>query len=364
MNARVNDRPGSSRVTMKMIADRAGVSVSAVSLALRNDPQIAAGTRERIQRIAREMGYVQNPVLGQLMSELRAGRVDGPRRTIGLLNAHPHRPRLVEHVSLPFVGDGCRRRAEAAGYRCEEFWLHEPGLDAPALNHRLAEKGIRGVIVVGARGDEAVFERFATTWAAHACVVVGFRPARVELSSCGPDWFHLVREAVRRVVDLGYRRPGLVVDERLARAADGRLLAGLWAGLEAVPGAHRVEPWQAVEAARKDQNLFALWLQRECPDVILTPHRREVEQWLTDLGRRIPDDIGVVVLDRQRNAEGWACMDLHGEHLGALAVDLLTNALAHGEIGVPRVPRTASVSPKWIPGDSVADRGRRLAGGA
>ena len=70
------------RVTMSTIAERAGVSKNTVSLALRHDPQIPAETRARIEKIARELGYAKNPVVSQLMTELRKAYSAGHRRTL------------------------------------------------------------------------------------------------------------------------------------------------------------------------------------------------------------------------------------------------------------------------------------------
>ena len=56
------------RPNMQQIGEAAGVSKSAVSLALRNDPRIPESTRQRIQTIAREMGYRRNPVVDSLLS--------------------------------------------------------------------------------------------------------------------------------------------------------------------------------------------------------------------------------------------------------------------------------------------------------
>jgi LacI family transcriptional regulator len=47
-------------VTLKDIAERVGKSVPTVSRALANFPDISAETREEIQRVAKEMGYVPN----------------------------------------------------------------------------------------------------------------------------------------------------------------------------------------------------------------------------------------------------------------------------------------------------------------
>ena len=66
--------PLDRRPNMQQIADAAGVSKSAVSLALRNDPRIPESTRKRIQTVADKMGYRRNPVVDSLMTQLRSGR--------------------------------------------------------------------------------------------------------------------------------------------------------------------------------------------------------------------------------------------------------------------------------------------------
>ena len=58
-----------SRVTLKMIASKAGVSVSTVSMALRNTGTLSKKKVAYIQQLAREMGYRPNPVLAALASK-------------------------------------------------------------------------------------------------------------------------------------------------------------------------------------------------------------------------------------------------------------------------------------------------------
>src|SRR5688500_3309706 len=65
------DLSSDQRPTLRMIAQRAGLSGSAVSMALRTHPRISAATRERVQRIARELGYRPDPDVAKLMNHLR-----------------------------------------------------------------------------------------------------------------------------------------------------------------------------------------------------------------------------------------------------------------------------------------------------
>lgn len=70
-------------VTLKHIAERAGVSTATASLALRNDPRIATATRQRIHQLADETGYVpsnlgralqarRSRLIGYLLSDVTA----------------------------------------------------------------------------------------------------------------------------------------------------------------------------------------------------------------------------------------------------------------------------------------------------
>lgn len=54
--------------TLKSIGEKVGVTANTVSLALRNSPLVARETRQRIQKVALEMGYVQNAIAGSLRS--------------------------------------------------------------------------------------------------------------------------------------------------------------------------------------------------------------------------------------------------------------------------------------------------------
>ena len=102
---------------MSTVAERAGVSKNTVSLALRHDPQIPLETRRRIERVAKSLGYAKNPVVSQLMTELRKAHPAGYRRTLALLNANQDPHAFTSHPTVPAYVDGCRRRAAFHGYK-------------------------------------------------------------------------------------------------------------------------------------------------------------------------------------------------------------------------------------------------------
>ena len=76
---------GKSPVTLKDLAAALGYSINTVSRALRDKEDIAPATRERIQRTAREMGYINNT----LAASLRLGYTNTIAVILGdVSNAH------------------------------------------------------------------------------------------------------------------------------------------------------------------------------------------------------------------------------------------------------------------------------------
>src|SRR5688500_7570900 len=59
------------RPTLRAIAAQAGVTHATVSMAHRNHPRISLKTRQRVQRLARRLGYCPDPEVAKLMHHLR-----------------------------------------------------------------------------------------------------------------------------------------------------------------------------------------------------------------------------------------------------------------------------------------------------
>lgn len=341
-----------SRVTMGMIAERAGVSKNTVSLALRHDPQIPPETRRRIERIAKTLGYTKNPVVAQLMTELRKAHPAGYRRTLALLNANQDRNAFKDHPTVPAYVEGCRRRAAFHGYKLDDFWLHDPKLNGERLARVLRARGIRGVLVVGLMKENRLPERFASLWEQQACVVTGVRTHHPTLPFCCVDHHALVLEAVEQALALGYRRPALVVDELIDQLVDGRFSSGMWIGQQSIPASQRLPGFYAVEASRNNQAAFKSWFRKHKPDVLFTLYNF-VRSWVEAIGLQIPRDIGIIQLERRRGSEDWAGMAQHNDLTGEAAVDMLVGMLHNNEIGPPPHPRATLISGTWIPGKTV-----------
>ena len=113
------------RVTIREIAEAAGVHFTTVGLALKGNPKVKAETRDKVQKIAKKMGYQPDPMLSALSSYRRSNQRKSYQSTIAWLNNWPKRHDLLENPEFYEYFQGARIRAQELGYTLDEFWLHE-----------------------------------------------------------------------------------------------------------------------------------------------------------------------------------------------------------------------------------------------
>src|ERR1051325_4692375 len=134
--------------SMQDIAERARVSRATVCLALRNDPRLLAATRERVQTIARELGYRPDPVMSLHMARVQARKPVKEVGTLGFITAFPTRLgwRNTSGLYLDYF-EGASERAHQLGYRIEEIWSKEAGMTGKRLTSILHARNIRGLLI-------------------------------------------------------------------------------------------------------------------------------------------------------------------------------------------------------------------------
>jgi Transcriptional regulators len=340
------------RISMNDIAREAAVSKNTVSLALRNDPQIPERTRMRIQKIADKLGYQRNPIVANLMAQLRSDSNSGPRATLALINANADRHALKEHPTIPTYVAGCKRRAKHMGYSFDTFWLHDPELNTERLNRILKARGIRGIIVVGLMNTNHLPDDYMPTWESYPCVVTGVRTRQPALPFACTDHHIIALRAFEHALELGYQRPGLVLDKTIDALVEGRFTAGYQIGQSRLPAANRLKPFYDVTSSQSALEQFAKWLAREKPDVIFTLYN-VVRQWLKALNYSVPEDIGLIQLEWREDRPEWAGMNQHNDRAGEAAVDMVISMIHSGESGVPEFPRATLIGGTWTDGITV-----------
>ncbi len=344
-----------ARVTLADIARATDLSKNAVSLALRGDPQIPEATRERVQRAADKLGYQPNALVSHLMAQLGASRTRRFRAKLALVNANRDRDAFKLHPTIPTYVAGCEARAAKLGYGFDRFWLHDPALTAERLARILAARGIKGVVLVGLMDTNRLPEAMRPIWEKWPTVVTGVRTREPALAFASVDHHELVLTAFERVRALGYRRPGLVLDDVIDRLVERRFSAGFVTAQRELPEADRVPIFGQVPRDDVPPREFQPWLQRERPDVIFTLYNN-VLAWLAASGWQVPGDVGVVQLEWRASRPEIAGMNQHNDAVGEAAVDMVVNQLHHGEAGVQEFPRATLVGATWVDGASAPAR--------
>src|SRR6266568_4064998 len=124
-------------VSIEDIARVAGVSHSTVSRALRDSSLISVEMRERIQELAREMGYTPNAIAQSLLTRQTS--------TIGL---------VVTSISDPFWGDvmkGVEEVARAAGFSVFLSASHNDPDQEMAIIETFHRRRVDGILIAASR---------------------------------------------------------------------------------------------------------------------------------------------------------------------------------------------------------------------
>ena len=209
-------------VSIKDIAQAAGVSPSTVSRALHHHPRISEATATRIRRLAREMDYTPSLPARSLVTRHTA--------TIGL---------VITHASDPFLGRlviGVEETAQAKGYSVFLSSSYRNADHERKVIRDFHERRVTGIIVTGSQIDAGYLqlrERY---------------PLPIVLINCR-DYAHSVstdnlagaQQAIEHLVQLGHRRIAYVSNYRSYRTDLDRL-----DGYKAVLAKHDIPVDQAL----------------------------------------------------------------------------------------------------------------------
>lgn len=180
------------QTTIKDLAKHLGLSVSTVSRALRDHPDIAGKTKKRVANAARQFDYQPNTLAQSLQSKTS--------RTIGIIVPE------IRHDFFASAISAIEKVANEAGYfviisQTGESYQHEV-LNARALmEHRVAG------MVVSISQETEDFEHFRSVMRRGVPVVFFDRaPEELEASKVVVDDRHGAHQATTHLIERGYKR--------------------------------------------------------------------------------------------------------------------------------------------------------------
>jgi LacI family transcriptional regulator len=316
-----SDRP--AVVTIKAVAERAGVSVATVSRVLNQNPTVAEALAQRVLRAVEETGYRINGIARSLRT--------GATQTIAL---------LIPDISNPFFAEMARGvedtavRARYSVLLCntdEDRKKEHTYLDlanAAQVSGVILSPHDRDADISGLQRDQLP-------------AVVVDRPLRVRTDFVGVRSFEGARAATRHLFEQGWERPACITGPRSAHTAAARL-RGYLAAVRERSGTplYRYADFKSGPARAAAASL----LDGDCPpDAILTanePMGLGVLGELAARGLRIGYEIGFVTFDEAP----WApfvsppitVVSQPAYDIGARACEMLLDVIRSGEPPTPR----------------------------
>lgn len=345
------------RVTIYDIAARAGVSHATVALALRNHHRISEKRRNQIHKLAKEMGYVRDPLLAALASYRSHIHPVKLQNAIAWIN-HWEQPEKLRkaHREFDSYWHGAEKAAKHFGYRLDEVrW--EAEFTAKRFEQILLTRGIRGVLIPPhpVAPDWGDFD-----WAKFSVIRFGLSVPSPDSHLVTADQLRAVLMAVKRISELGYQRIGLVVPEDQDRRLGGNFIGGFAAAqkffkLAVLPPLLAEEQLYFGEQAKKGSRLLEQWLKKNKPDALLTSVK-SLPELLRQSGWRIPQDIAVAGTSIDVPLD--AGVDQHSEAIGRMAVEMLVSQINLNERGEPADPARILIESRWRDGASLPPRNK------
>lgn len=344
-----------SRVTLQAIADRAGVARSTVSMALRNHREVSPETVKRIQALAKEMGYVPNPMISTLMADIRDKRIR--KRTINLALVYPFPKERIHGKHDP--GDtphrfynGIMQRAEQLGYNVDLISLQDEQLDEKRLKRILKARGVYGV-VLGLLPREVLAW---SLWEEFTCGVLGIAGG-LGYHRADNDQHNVVKTICRNLHEKGYRRAGFIINQQ---KQDERYVAAVYAFAKLFASKldisiFEVEQTRVVKPGDHDLLNYYPEIRKQKLEVVVSHAPYSGVNLLHERGILVPQEFSYVCADIPPHEMQLSGISQNYEAVASAVVDTVDAQLHRNEKGLSKDAKFIAISGKWVDGETCPD---------
>lgn len=318
-------------------------------MALRGSSRVGAATRERVGKLAREMGYQRNPAVSEVMSALRCSRQGQYRETLAWINSHPRSDyftnRSIHSASFgQLLQDGATERANELGFAVDTLWTKAPGMTGRRLTSILHSRGIRGLIIPPLPFPRA-HGHLPLDWSEFAVVVIGYSLAKPFFHCVVPHHRHNIQIVLRKLRHKGHRKIGLLLTSAGDDRMDNHFSSAFYLYQHGIATSHRVP----ILLSDRDSECAA-WLAQHRPTAVVTWGMRH----LKELDIKDPSYSKKLVVA----VMGWNCLhdsafaglDEAPLRVGRAAAESLVARLRNNEVGIPEDAQTLLVRGNWMDG--------------
>ena len=332
-----------SKITIKHVAKKAGVSTMTVSRVLNNRPDVAAETRRRVQEVIEELGYAPN---------MAARGLKGRSRTLGVVATG------IEYYGPSRTLASIERRANELGLSLLLSLITDPETESgeDTLTNLLAHQieGILWAVPEIGNNREWLYERMQEI---DTPVVFLNTEPRGDISMSAVDNFYGGKLATQHLVEQGYRHIGIVTGPLSWWEAQQRL-----EGWRAVLAEHdmaadidKLQSYGDWSPASGEAGLLQLLGQARLLDAVFASNDQMalgVLKAAKEVGLSVPDDLAIVGFDDIPESAYFSppltTIKQGLTEMGATTVNMLYESIESREIGEENSPCVAWITPQLI----------------
>lgn len=280
--------------------------------------------------VVRKLQYIPDPHLSALAFYKNSIRPAGFLANFAWVTNFPKEEGWRENPHFPFYYEGAKLRASELGYGLDTVWL--PGIVAggKSPSQVLRNRSIRGLLFPPQPGPNASLD---LDWGDFSSVSFGFTLTQPSIHNVALDHFRSIQRLVKKIHQMGYRRPRLI----LSLHSDLRVSSAWSAGFAISLRQLELIPSDPIFLASQDFSEFLEATRKSKPDVILTTRgwASLARTQFPSHGLQIPKDIGIAAINLTPSDPGLSGILEDGRLIGRHAVDMLTAMLQRGESGIP-----------------------------
>ncbi|MFA5687932.1 MAG: LacI family DNA-binding transcriptional regulator [Kiritimatiellales bacterium] len=334
-------------VRMMDIAEKAGVSCTTVSLALKNHPRIGEATKTKILRICKQMGYQPDPAAQALAYKRSQTSSETYLGTLAFLTSESGAELRKRNKASSLWDRQLEQACRNMGYRLDHFVVRSEEKEQRPLSRIMQSRGISGLLIHGYHEE---VRQWALDWDRFAVVAQSASLHEHFVHNVLSSSYQDVYDAMMHLKGRGYNRPGYFFTPRTPNA----YTAGFSAAMETLNLSARVPKLAAKHTDYLEQkDEFLSWVKKYKPDVIVTSSGAEYIELLEKGGFRVPEDIGYLGLDVLPDTMHLSGLYQSRETTYKVIVDLIHGMLMRNELGIPEQPMCIQIPSSWNEGKTL-----------
>ena len=351
----INKKGPERPITLRDIAREADVHPSTVSRAMRNDPHISPKVREKIDKIAKKIGYRPNPLISAFTAQVRGYRGSPHGVTIVILNCDLDKSNsLWQNLYIK----GITYRAEQLGYNVEIISLSKIKYSVPRLNKILHARGIRGMVILpvpdGTDLSELNCEHLALA-------TISYSLKNLPINKTSLDFHQCMTLTLKHLAKKGYKRIGFALaDVDMLRFGE-RLVAAFVAWQHTLPVSKRIPVHINTHVGKHQETAqnratgctdYKQWLEKYKPEVVVGSSDI-FYKWLLELKLKMPDDIGFSSTGILPGMPDVSGIDPKNYQIGIATTDLIIGQFHRNDYGLPDPEKIVMIEGSWVEGKTL-----------